>query len=68
MLSLVVRVSGFAWCENRQYVVYGFLEWEFMSLFLSFDDEYCTHHLVSCRYIQEHRFYDVRCDKDWVVC
>ena len=49
---LIVRVWRFAWCKDLRYLVYWFLEWKFMSLFLSFDDEHRTHHLVSCRYVE----------------
>ena len=48
---LIVRVPGFAWCEDGGYIVYRLLERKFVSVLFSFDDEYGAHHLVSCRYI-----------------
>ena len=48
---LVMRVPGFAWCEDSGYIVYQFLEWELVSVLLSLDDEDGTHHLVCCRYV-----------------
>ena len=45
---LIMRVPGFAWCEDGGYVVYRLLEREFVSVLFSFDDEYGAHHLVCC--------------------
>ena len=61
---LIVLVSIFASCKNRRYILHWFLEWEFMS----FDDEYCTHHLASRRYVEQHRFGNTWCVKDWGAC
>ena len=45
---LIMRVPGFAWCEDGGYIVYRLLERKFVSVLFSFDDKYGAHHLVCC--------------------
>ena len=48
---LIVRVPGFAWCEDGGYIVYRLLKRELMSVLLLFDNKHCAYNLVCCSYI-----------------
>ena len=61
-----MRVPEFAWCEDGGYVIYQLLKWEFVFVLLSLHDEHGDHHLVSRKYLEQHRLADIGRGQDCI--